>query len=76
MEKEEAKIENELSNIGETALIKKITKSFKLSNKSSILGIGDDAALINFDQKDVKKIYLKNQNYVLWAIKYIAKKKK
>ena len=37
MEKEEANIENELSNIGETALIKKITKSFKLSNKSSIL---------------------------------------
>ena len=53
MEKEEAKIENELSNIGETALIKKITKSFKLSNKSSILGIGDDAALINFDQKEI-----------------------
>ena len=52
MEKEESKIENELSNIGETALIKKITKSFKLSNKSSILGIGDDAALINFDQKE------------------------
>ena len=53
MEKEESKIENELSNIGETALIKKITKSFKLSNKSSILGIGDDAALINFDQKEI-----------------------
>jgi len=53
MEKEEANIENELSNIGETALIKKITKSFKLSNKSSILGIGDDAALINFDQKEI-----------------------
>ena len=53
MGKEEANIENELSNIGETALIKKITKSFKLSNKSSILGIGDDAALINFDQKEI-----------------------
>jgi len=53
MGKEEANLENELSNIGETALIKKITKSFKLSNKSSILGIGDDAALINFDQKEI-----------------------
>ena len=53
MEKEEANIENELSNIGETALIKKITKSFKLSNKSSVLGIGDDAAILNFDHKEI-----------------------
>ena len=53
MEKEEANIENELSNIGETALIKKITKSFKLSNKSSVLGIGDDAAILNFDHKEM-----------------------
>ena len=53
MEKEEVNPENELSNIGETALIKKITKSFKLSNKSSVLGIGDDAAILNFDHKEI-----------------------
>ena len=53
MEKEEENLENELSNIGETALIKKITKSFKLSNKSSVLGIGDDAAILNFDHKEM-----------------------
>ena len=41
MEKEEANNENDLSNIKETVLIKKLTKSFKVSNKSSILGIGD-----------------------------------
>ena len=45
--------EEDLSNITETDLIKKITKSFKLSNKSSTLGIGDDAAIINFNQKEV-----------------------
>ena len=45
--------EENLSNIGETNLINKITKSFKLSNKSSTLGIGDDAAILNFNQKEI-----------------------
>ncbi|MFL2628859.1 MAG: thiamine-phosphate kinase [Candidatus Marisimplicoccus sp.] len=45
--------EENLSNIGETDLINKITKSFKLSNKSSTLGIGDDAAILNFNQKEI-----------------------
>ena len=45
--------EKNLSDIGETDLIKKITKSFKISNKSSSLGIGDDAAILNFNQKEI-----------------------
>ena len=45
--------EEDLSNIGETDLIKKITKSFKISNKSSTLGIGDDAAILHFNQKEI-----------------------
>ena len=53
MEKEEANNENDLSNIKETVLIKKLTKSFKVSNKSSTLGIGDDAAVLNFDNQEV-----------------------
>ena len=53
MEKEEANNENDLSNIKENVLIKKLTKSFKVSNKSSILGIGDDAAVLNFDNQEV-----------------------
>ena len=53
MEKEEANNGNDLSNIKETVLIKKLTKSFKVSNKSSILGIGDDAAVLNFDNQEV-----------------------
>ena len=36
-------LENELSNISEVELIKRITKSFKNSNKSTIIDIGDDA---------------------------------
>ena len=51
MKKEKAG--DELSSIKESALIKKITKSFKLSNKSSVLGIGDDAAILNFDHKEI-----------------------
>ena len=53
MEKEEANNGNDLSNIKETVLIKKLTKSFKVSNKSSTLGIGDDAAVLNFDNQEV-----------------------
>jgi len=45
--------EKNLSDIGETDLIKKITKSFKISNKSSSLGIGDDAAILSFNQKEI-----------------------
>ena len=36
-----------LSNLGEFALIEHLTKNFNLTNKSSLLGIGDDAAIIN-----------------------------
>ena len=45
--------ENELSNISEVELIKRITKSFKNSNKSTIIDIGDDAALLRFDKTNV-----------------------
>ena len=45
--------EEDLSNISETDLIKKITNSFKISNKSTALGIGDDAAILNFNQEEV-----------------------
>lgn len=36
-----------LGNLGEFALIDNLTKFIKLQNKSSILGIGDDAAIVN-----------------------------
>ena len=45
--------ENELSKISEVELIKKITKSFKNTNKSTIIDIGDDAALLKFDKTNV-----------------------
>ena len=45
--------ENDLSNISEVELIKRITKSFKNSNKSTIIDIGDDAALLKFDKTNV-----------------------
>jgi len=36
-----------LSDYGEFALIDHLTKSFKLKNSSSIIGIGDDSAVVN-----------------------------
>ena len=40
-----------LSNYGEFALIDHLTKSFKLENPSSIIGIGDDSAVVNHNSK-------------------------
>ena len=40
-----------LSDYGEFALIDHLTKSFKLKNPSSIIGIGDDSAVVNNNSK-------------------------
>ena len=42
-----------LSNISEVELIKKITESFKNKRKSTIIDIGDDAALLKFEKTNV-----------------------
>ena len=39
--------EKDLSKISEVELIKKITKSFKNTDKSTIIDIGDDLSLIH-----------------------------
>ncbi len=41
----------EIADLGEFGLIKRVTKTFELNNKSSVLGIGDDAAVIRSEQK-------------------------
>lgn len=40
-----------LENLGEFGLIKHLTQNFKLKHDSSIYGIGDDAAVLDFKQK-------------------------
>jgi len=42
-----------LSALGEFGLIKHLTDSIKLIHKSSIKGVGDDAAVLEFDKKQV-----------------------
>ncbi len=42
-----------LSNLGEFGLIQRLTEKIKLKNPSSILGVGDDAAVLNYDKKQV-----------------------
>ncbi|WP_100611108.1 thiamine-phosphate kinase [Confluentibacter lentus] len=42
-----------LSHLGEFALIEHLTKNFKINHKSTIKGIGDDAAILNFKDKKV-----------------------
>ena len=47
------KNKNDLKNISEEALIRKITKSFKKKNDSTIIDIGDDAAVLKFDESNI-----------------------
>jgi len=42
-----------LSNLGEFKLIDHLTKNFKISHKSTLKGIGDDAAVLSFKDKKV-----------------------
>ena len=43
---EDQKIRTELSELGEFGLIDHLTKNIKLNHKSTIKGVGDDAAVI------------------------------
>ena len=43
-----------LSNLGEFSLIKHLTSNFKIRNKTTVRGVGDDAAVLNF--KDVSVV--------------------
>ncbi|MDX1363481.1 MAG: thiamine-phosphate kinase [Arenibacter latericius] len=42
-----------LEELGEFGLIQHLTKSFKINHKSTLKGIGDDAAVLNFNEKKV-----------------------
>ncbi len=43
----------EISTLGEFGLIKKITKQFKIENESTLKGIGDDAAVLEYKEKQI-----------------------
>lgn len=45
--------ETELSSLGEFGLIEKLTKDFPICNKSTKLGVGDDAAVLDYNDKQV-----------------------
>ena len=45
--------ETEISDLGEFGLIDRLTKDFPIVNSSTKLGIGDDAAILTFGEKDV-----------------------
>lgn len=47
----ENKGRTEIEQLGEFGLIDHLTKHFTISNKSTLKGIGDDAAVLNFDGK-------------------------
>lgn len=42
-----------LSSLGEFGLIDHLTKNFKITQESTVKGIGDDAAVLNFKDKEI-----------------------
>jgi thiamine-monophosphate kinase len=43
----------DLSDLGEFSLIEHLTKNFKINHTSTVKGIGDDAAVLKFDNKKI-----------------------
>ena len=41
-----------ISEVGEFGLIDRLTKNIKLVNKSSAYGVGDDAAVLDYNKKN------------------------
>lgn len=48
--------ETEISTLGEFGLIKELTKNFTLRHKSSVMGVGDDCAILDYSGKDVETL--------------------
>ncbi|MCF6348326.1 MAG: thiamine-phosphate kinase [Flavobacteriaceae bacterium] len=53
MLKDKSEDKTSLSELGEFGLIKHLTNSIKLTHTSSMKGVGDDAAVLQFDKKQV-----------------------
>lgn len=49
----EQKKRTDIATLGEFGLIKHLTENFPLRNESSIKGIGDDAAVLNYKEKKI-----------------------
>jgi thiamine-monophosphate kinase len=49
----ENKERTDIALLGEFGLIKHLTDNFKIRHESSTKGIGDDAAVLNFGDKEV-----------------------
>ena len=47
----ENKGRTDIEQLGEFGLIEHLTKHFEIKNSSSVKGIGDDAAVLNFENK-------------------------
>ena len=63
----------EINELGEFGLINMINSQFKNSRKSTILGIGDDAAVIAFDKKN-NRMFVTGKNWgKLFEIELIKK---
>ena len=45
--------ETQISELGEFGLIEHLTKSIKIKNETTIRGIGDDAAVLNYNNKKI-----------------------
>ncbi|MCG6187406.1 thiamine-phosphate kinase [Maribellus maritimus] len=45
--------QTQISEVGEFGLIERLTKNIQIKNESTLKGVGDDAAVLNFNKKQV-----------------------
>ena len=45
----------EIKELGEFKLIERLTKDIKPSNPSTITGVGDDAAVLRYSDKEIRR---------------------
>ena len=46
----------EISSLGEFGFVERLTKDIKPINKETVMGIGDDAAVLQFGSDDVRRL--------------------
>ena len=57
----------EIAAMGEFGLIEHLTKNIELQNASSILGVGDDAAVIDHFGKQTGVMFIEENNFCCFS---------
>ena len=57
-----------IAQLGEFGLIDHLTKNFEINQSSTLKGIGDDAAVLDFKDKKILQIFWSKEFILIWGI--------